>query len=317
MTDFDEIIGIQQYMRQHGGKPSGLMRNAPWRVPRDIAVAKGVVEWKDGKSHQPRFDEADFFIDFLDLAGTGDVDLHRKVRKYVRRWGPLSLCEEHGFPWPHAYGTRLPDVPGGTARGECRVACKDGTNREPLTRWRDLADNATATLYAREKLRSGQVPSPDLLRRASGLLPWGMVPAGEAFPTRNPEYQKVSAIDLKGEGKIGGVVLKARLHPEAVIGTSVRQWLLLGDVRPTFRWLGETYGFGIEYGGLAGAIAVRLASTLMDTRPLVQCAYCSRWYAQTRRGTYFCGSSDCGKKKNAANKRNERARKKSATERYP
>lgn len=317
MTEFDEVIGIGPYMRQRGGMPSGLMRTAPWRVPHDIGVAEGFVEWSDEKDYEPRFDEADFFVEFLGLAGPRDDDLDRKLHEYVHRWGPLNLCEDHGLPSPHAFGTRLPDVPGGTAPGVCRVACQNGMNREPATRWRDLADIAIATLYAREKLVSGKVPSADLLRRASGLLPWGFVPAGEAFPTRSPEYQPVSPADLKGEGRIGGVALMASLRPEAVIGTSVRQWLLFGDVRPTFRWLGGTYVFGIEYGGLAGAIAVRLASTLMDTRPLVQCAYCKRWYPQTRRGTYFCRSKACDKLRLVANKRNQRARENRRTREKP
>ncbi len=298
------------YLRGMKAELIGATRRSPWPVPTDSRVEGAQVLWSTSsrREHRSWNQSRDFFLEFLELSHETGDGLATAVGLYVQRWGPLQLCSAHGLPSRHgrlALGEpRL--MPGVEVDPTtCEPSQSGDTSSEPVSRWRQLASHAVALLMLRSAIGEGREAIYEDLLSSALILPRGLYPAGT--PSPQPVGKPLTQSQLrKAKGVVGSLTVIAPLTPEAVVGTAVRQWIQMSGVQPTFGWGESGPHLELEATNLVEGIALRLAEEVTNARPTVKCKYCGKWYKQTRRGTFFCGSADCGKDRIAENKRRQR-----------
>src|SRR5215216_610865 len=108
-----------------------------WWLPEGITVADGKLCW------EPRFDVSrrveptpDLLREFLEIAQFEKwKQWNTAILRFARKWGPLHLCYEHGWPVWHEQDRWNPPS-GGPEFSVClEDRLEDGRIAEPLWAW--------------------------------------------------------------------------------------------------------------------------------------------------------------------------------------
>lgn len=294
---------------ERGLAPFGALAGVEWEVRAGVRVKAGVLSWPMNgrvlrRHHDPK---GDYWLSFLALGDLEGPALDRAVRTYAARWGPLHLCEAHGLPVTHPPTITPGHLHAVNQQGQCPARSANGRFEEPVERWRELARQAGVVLLARADLEEGDTVPKHRFEAMTGALPLGYSAPG-TNPLPIPSGRKAQA--PAGQMMIGPIVVRLRLSAAQAVGIAAQQWFQMSDVAPRFRWEGGDFALSFQSHTLFGALALRLASSLTDARPLVKCDYGNHWYTQTRRNTYFCGvREECKRERLNANARRRRAGK--------
>lgn len=307
-------------LKDAGQQLHGRIRGVSWAVPQGVEVVDGLVTWPceyRAMKRRVRDPEADFLQVFLALAYSEKEDLDRAVAAVARNWGPLWICERHCLPSSH---TRPPGVGAvqvwieGRKLGDCPPARTEDGSRwvEPVEAWHRLAHHARALVLARTDLhRSGRL-SKERRLELEALTDFDTIVGVPADAERGPEGAYVLRREHDDVATQRFFIPEVTTSAASVVGRSMQWWLDQGAIRPTIGSRSKDFGMELRADSLFGAIALRLASNLMNARPLVPCDYCGNLYVQTRTGTYFCGSDECDKariRENAARRARGEARR--------
>ena len=240
---------------------------AAWILPSGVEVKEDeLVWWHDFPSKTtpwkykgpgPRF-----FEEFLDLA---DAD-SKRIAGYARRWGVLSICEEHELPYTHnpqpypwpPYGSALHRPCGPKGRPP------SGPCFEPIAVWRHFSRQMRALLSVAAELREGREGRPE---------DWEVV-----YELAAPNQRIFGLEWARKARRIGdSEVLDIQRFQ---LGMVVDEYLTFSGLRPRFVWeCSQTPRLSALSGNMFGALSIQLSLTIQAPRGLAMCSECDSIYA--------------------------------------
>lgn len=191
----------------------------------------------------------------------------KDVLRFVRRYGPLFLCE-HGLPAAHNWTTR--------SIGCYPLGWEEGVCREPLAGWRQYVEQARALIAIAAALREGKEGSKEdwqaLLKRYED----------DGLALALAEGQKTS---VKGR--------------RSLLSDLANGWLALTNARLSLTWDAAKSKWDLMMRGTTFALlAMQLVFAIAGHHRLVTCDGCGRPYLREKRAPQmgrrnFC--PQCGK----------------------
>lgn len=232
-----------------------------WWAPKKVRVVEDRLtwEWEDSHDVWQAGSEGELLPRFTQLR-TADTEA---IAAFARSWGVLFICT-HGLPAGHnpdpyqiSYSGPLGCRPLGWAREQPRGGRRPDEYAfwEPVETWRHFARQAGALLSISSSLHQGD-------------------------PTSNEDWATFYEWNTEEAGRFKAST--RRLGEEAwfLVGGAVQEWLMLGNVRPTFVPPGRVEFHG---GGLFGALAVQLAFACANAAGVAICAECQSPYFTKRK----------------------------------
>jgi hypothetical protein len=192
------------------------------------------------------------------------------VLKFARSYGVLGICE-HGLPASHnPFPVPMRRIDFG--RDACLPVGYPDHIREPVARWlhfvrqaRALLDIAVAVLWARRTW-----PGKD---HHEHVRAWATVLEDEPTARR---------------AQLAEEIARDRTASTLHLLRYVDQWLMLGNVRPSLRWLGAGHAPALElgsydFGRTFGLLAIELVVAVTRSEALNVCDGCQTLYLRTGR----------------------------------
>jgi hypothetical protein len=200
---------------------------------------------------------------FLHLRSASD----EAIAEFARDWGPLELCEAHGFPAMHIcseYGESYHELdeqlealsPEFSQRDRipCRPRTRDGWHLEPISQWRRWAGQLTNVLKLACVLAGERDRRPDLWRIAA---PNGMAGFTSVEIAQSPWD-----------------------HQRALFSSVMTTHLEMGRGLTGLAWdhRARQYRVFIECGGLFAAIVGQMLAVVVSEVGLAMCSRCGLPY---------------------------------------
>jgi len=232
--------------------------------PESVEIRAGRVVWTvrlAKKGRVRRYVSEGLLDDFLKLRNADEL----AIAEFVRKWGPLRLCDVHWLPeghWPIVEGKCSERTQSERADGDGTVTYSERTEA-----YRLYSVVAFQLLWVEYILRTGihlaSEDWPDLSRWPNFSLPgWKESPSAD-------ELRKL---------------FPGRVSPRGRLATWLDGWLWVGDVRPFVfahppARASESGAFEIEFAGTSrvfGALGLQLVAALTGSTGLMICAECGQ-----------------------------------------
>lgn len=228
---------------------------------------------RDSVEHGVAKPRAKMLESFVKLADGPDA----RILAFARRWGPLHLCAEHGWPLRHL---RRKDDPCCLSADVPERGAQEWYS-EPLDAWRSLSGMALGLLHIAAALRDGRVGAEE---------DWRRVERGIRFelPLPLPDWPE-SAKDWDP------VWWQRTLLPHVVDYLFTE----ISHVGLEIEWNWDTNNLGLKLGGrhLFASLMTELVFAMSGTAGFVNCAGCGTPFAPRRQPTpgmrHYC--PDCGR----------------------
>jgi hypothetical protein len=220
------------------------------RAPECLHVTREHLVWR-WDSARRRVTDFDGLLDLFWRIQTG-----ADVVGFVRRYGSLWICEDHGLPVDHDAVNLALLEPNYLVGPGCSPQSRGDLVVEPLDAWLRLAERARAALTLGAEIYSdgGACRDPELWRRAT--------------------FEE--DIDLK--------LLERAEGRTALLAYIANQWLELGGVRIFVGWDAAKSGFTFELtSSTAAVLAFQIATAISRKNYVFLCDECQAFYVPNRR----------------------------------
>ena len=237
------------------GLRRGLLQPAP---DAELNDGKVVLHFSGSWTNKEIEAPPDLLDRFLLLHGADDG----QILDFVRRFGPIFCCREHGLPMTHwTLGGPKIRIHQGLYLLDADIDSQ-GYYSEPVRTWRTLSQMAQSLLQIFAALRLGTGPEENDSRNAWELF---LLPEDVTEMPR-ADYSQVQIL--------------------------TDSWMMLGDVRPRLArdaWrspallAGRRTSIELEGWNVLGAAAIGLLSVIADAPHVATCSHCGKVYTPTRR----------------------------------
>ena len=263
------------------GRIGRVVETGEWLVPSDVRLDDdhhlhyGPARSIDGPflaEGETRTANRSLLESFTRLRSDSDGS---RVLAFAQKFGVLELCSRHDLPMSH-WPARLRRFAGD--EGRCRPVggplAEEAQWREPIRRWRELADEADAILRIGYQVASPRPrPAPfELWERVdtSTWLSFDLVRGGTS-PVTQTEIMPING------GAKAAVGAQRRLLALIISG-----WLRVGDVRLSMSWEGQQPSLPQGGHSLFGAVAMQMAVAVTGRDALAVCSHCGLRYSPKR-----------------------------------
>jgi hypothetical protein len=240
---------------------------------------KSAIEW-----HGRRVQDGAVLRRFIQLS-RGDT---AAIALFVRRYGPLEMCEAHGYWIGHgveAHGWLF-----GDDDAEVGTRCSFTSSIQPITAYQGWARLARETLEVSHALRlfyDQQARSPRVLTETEKRRLWANI--------LKARVQLAAALQFLTEffAATRGGVDSSRPAAEAwsLVQESLDLWLEAGRVRPVVKWNPNQLPTIVMAGrGLWGALTRQLVRQVAASEGLDFCHACGAPFTPGSRREKYCAS---------------------------
>lgn len=266
MADKQLAIATQRAGMARDGTLGRDFADHAWLAPLDVWLEEGPrgpeVVWEGrrleagelvGGAVETRTDDRGMFDAFVRLADVPPDRLPRRVLAFVKRYGPLYLCQ-HGRPLGHREGPFS-----GPEDFLCFALC-----REPVHTYRHYAAEAKAILILAAKLHMG-----------------------EGRSTHEDEVALINAARARrGMAPFMPEEVERRVDDEwrrGMVAMSIRDWLDDADLRMAFQWSGKEPEVQPTGRGLFSVLTRHLVFAVLRADGLAICYECKTPYVPSRK----------------------------------
>src|SRR5215471_148418 len=182
-----------------------------------------------------------------------------QILEFVRRWGPLGLCE-HELPASHALWGQYPD---------CVVRSLRKDSQGVRWKWEPVKSFRAWAWEARE-----------IINLAANTYQ-GVLVNPRRWTEHGRSWEKTRF--LFGEDGRDYFLKYTLVNQRHVLGLLVNEWLEIGDVRPFWSLRSGAPSIVLGGFGVFGALATQLLFAVSRTRGFSVCASCGRPFSPRRR----------------------------------